>query len=448
MKEWFTNAAQKALDMFVKFASTKAITALKDGFVLSMPATLVGSIFLLLANLPISGYTDFMAKTFGAGWNIGLNQINNATFNILAIIIAVGIGYSYARNEKLDGISCGILTLISFLIVSPSSLQITGDTVKALGDKTAEVSGVLPTTWMGGNGIISAIIMGLIGSWVYCTCIQKNLRIKMPDAVPEGVANAFSAMIPGFFIMCYSAVIYQVCQMLGGVSLTELIFKVIQTPMQSLTDNWAGAIIIVLLMSLLFWCGIHGPNVVSGIIYPVLTANSLVNQDLMNKGIEVTQANGGHYLVPQLIDCFCKFGGVGLTLGFIVSGLLVAKSAQIREMSKFALVPGLFNVNEPIIFGLPIVYNPIMLIPFVLGPLVAVILTYGAMVIGFLPAFGAMQVPWTTPPIVSGFLLGGWRGVVIQLVIFIASVAIWFPFVKMQDKIYVEQEQTNAEAEA
>ena len=240
MKERFTNVAQKTLDVFVKFASTKAITALKDGFVLSMPITLVGSIFLLIANLPITGYTDFMARIFGSDWNLGLNQINNSTFNVLAMVIAVGIGYSYARNEKMDGISCGILTLVSFLIVSPSTLTVTSDTIKALGGDTATISNVLPNTWMGGNGIISAIIMGLIGSWVYTTCIKKNLRIKMPDAVPEGVSNAFSAMIPGFFIMCYSAIIYQVCQVFGGVSLTELIFKIIQTPMQGLTDNWAG----------------------------------------------------------------------------------------------------------------------------------------------------------------------------------------------------------------
>ena len=148
--------------------------------------------------------------------------------------------------------------------------------------------------------------------------------------------------------------------------------------------------------------------------------------------------------MPQLIDCFCKFGGVGLTLGFIVAALLVAKSAQVRELSKLSLAPGIFNVNEPMIFGLPIVYNPIMLIPFICAPLVAVILPYGAMVIGFLPAFGAMQVPWTTPPIISGFLLGGWQGVVIQVLIFAASIAIWFPFVKMQDKICLKQEQDAA----
>ena len=282
---------------------------------------------------------------------------------------------------------------------------------------------------------------GLIGSWVYTTCIKKNLRIKMPDAVPEGVSNAFSAMIPGFFIMCYSAIIYSVPG-LRRRSLTELIFKIIQTPMQGLTDNWAGAIIIVLLMSLLFWCGLHGPNIVSGIIYPVLTANSLVNQNLMDQGIKATQANGrplsgaaAHRLLLQVRrrrpdPRLHRRGAAGRQV------------RQVRELSKLSLAPGIFNVNEPMIFGLPIVYNPIMLIPFICAPLVAVILTYGAMVIGFLPAFGAMQVPWTTPPIISGFLLGGWQGVVIQVLIFAASIAIWFPFVKMQDKICLKQEQT------
>ena len=178
MKERFTNVAQKTLDVFVKFASTKAITALKDGFVLSMPITLVGSIFLLIANLPITGYTDFMARIFGSDWNLGLNQINNSTFNVLAMVIAVGIGYSYARNEKMDGISCGILTLVSFLIVSPSTLTVTSDTIKALGGDTATISNVLPNTWMGGNGIISAINRDMVYNGHSMTLLQTNAAIN------------------------------------------------------------------------------------------------------------------------------------------------------------------------------------------------------------------------------------------------------------------------------
>ncbi|NEG71605.1 PTS sugar transporter subunit IIC [Bifidobacterium ramosum] len=434
------------LNGFMKFASLKALVALKDGFVLTMPATLIGSLFLLLANLPFEGYSDFMAGIFGDMWNVGLNQVSTATFNILAIIVAVGIGYAYARNEKCDGISSGLLSLVAFFIVSPSSMTLSKDNVEALGDKTAELSGIFNQTWTGSNGIISAIIMGLLVGWVYTACIKHDLKIKMPDAVPQGVTNAFSALIPGLFVVTGSAILYHLCKVFGGLSLTELIFKILQIPLQSLTDTWGGAIIIIVLMSLLFWCGIHGANVVSGVVTPLLLANTLSNQKLFDAGVTpYTKANGYHYLTPQVIDCFCKYSGVGLTVGLLVAALLFAKSEQLRTVSKLSIVPGIFGINEPVIFGLPIVFNPIMLIPFVLTPLVAMVIMYGAISIGFIAPFGAVQVPWTTPPIISGIILGGWKAALLQVIIGVIAVFIYMPFVKMQDKICLEQEAGTAE---
>ncbi|NEG55368.1 PTS sugar transporter subunit IIC [Bifidobacterium sp. SMA15] len=434
------------LNGFMKFASLKALVALKDGFILTMPATLIGSLFLLIANLPFEGYSDWMAGIFGDMWNVGLNQVTTATFNILAIIVAVGIGYAYARNEKCDGISSGLLSLVAFFIVSPSSMTLSKDNVEALGNKTAELSGIFNQTWTGSNGIISAIIMGLLTGWVYTACIKHDLKIKMPDAVPQGVTNAFSALIPGLFVMTGSAILYHLCKVFGGLSLTELIFKILQIPLQSLTDTWAGAIIIIVLMSLLFWCGIHGANVVSGVVTPLLLANTLSNQKLFDAGVApYTKANGYHYLTPQVIDCFCKYSGVGLTVGLLVAALLFAKSEQMRTVSKLSIVPGIFGINEPVIFGLPIVFNPIMLIPFVLTPLVAMIIMYGAISIGFIAPFGAVQVPWTTPPIISGFILGGWKAALLQVIIGVIAVFIYMPFVKMQDKICLEQEAGSAE---
>ncbi|PLS31459.1 PTS system cellobiose-specific transporter subunit IIC [Bifidobacterium margollesii] len=246
-----------------------------------------------------------------------------------------------------------------------------------------------------------------------------------------------------------SSILYHLCKGLGGVSLTELIFKILQIPLQSLTDTWAGAIIIIVLMSLLFWCGIHGANVVSGVVTPLLLANTLSNQKLFDAGVTpYTKANGFHYLTPQMIDCFCKYSGVGLTVGLLIAALLFAKSEQMRTVSKLSIVPGIFGINEPVIFGLPIVFNPIMLIPFVLTPLVAMIIMYGAVSIGFLAPFGAVQVPWTTPPIISGFILGGWKAVLLQIIIGVIAVFIYMPFVKMQDKVCLEQEQANAEGAA
>lgn len=438
----------KLLDGFMRFATIKPIVALKDGFVLTMPATLVGSLFLLVANLPFNGYADFMNRLFTDKWNIGINQVSAGTFNILAIIIAVGIAYAYARNDKQDGISAGLLSLVAFFILSPSSVLVDHSTIAALPkNATGTVPGAIATTWTGGNGVITAIIVGLLAGFVYVKCMQHNLRIRMPESVPEGVSKAFSAMIPGFFVVLGAAIVYHLCQVLGGVSFTELIFKILQTPMQRLTDNWAGAIIITLLISILFWCGIHGPNVVMGIMAPLLTANSIANQTLMDAGKAVTAADGGHILTPQIIDLFVKFGGTGITLGLLIAALLVARSTQMKSMSKLSIVPGIFNINEPVIFGLPIVFNPFFLVPFIVVPLFAMVVTYGAIQIGFLNPFGAVQVPWTTPVVISGFLIGGWKAALIQLIILVVSVLVYLPFVKRQDSVWVAEQLANEQEE-
>ncbi len=422
----------KIFEGFMRFASSKTVTALKDGFVLTMPATLIGSLFLLIANIPIPGYADFMARFLGAGWNVGLNQVSACTFDILAMIIAVGIGYAYAKNEKLDGISCGILSLISFLIVSASSVTApSGETV----------TGVIPRTWTGGNGVIAAIIVGILVGKLFTFCQKRNLRIKMPAGVPEGVTNAFSALIPGLLVIFLSMVVYQLCMVYGGASLTELIFRLIQTPLQNVSSTWTGGILIVILISVLFWAGLHGPNIVMGVMAPILTANALANQAVLDAGKAMTAENGVRILTPQIIDCFVKLGGTGVTIGLLTAALMAARSRQMKEISRLSFIPGIFNINEPVIFGLPIVYNPILLIPFILVPLIAFVITYGAAVIGFLPVFGSVQIPWTTPLIVSGFILGGWRGAVVQMVILAVSVAVYYPFVRRQDRVFYQQEQ-------
>lgn len=427
----------KLFEAFLRFAGTKAITALKDGFVLTMPATLIGSLFLLIANLPFAGYADFMAGILGKNWNIGLSQVSACTFDILAMIIAFGIGYSYAKNEKCDGISCGILSLISFLIVSASSVTSADGAV---------VRGVIPRSWTGGNGVIAAIMVGLFVGLVFTFFMKRNIRIKMPAGVPEGVTNAFSALIPGLVIIFASMLVYQACMAFSGLSLTEAIFKLIQIPLQNVSSTWAGGIIIVFLISILFWAGLHGPNIVMGVMAPILTANALANQALMDTGTACTVENGARLLTPQIIDCFVKFGGTGITLGLLIAALISAKSKQMKEISKLSVVPGLFNINEPVIFGLPIVYNPIMLIPFIAVPLAAFVITYGAASIGFLSPFGGVQVPWTTPVIISGFLLGGFKAAAVQLIILAASVIIYFPFVNRQDKECLRQEKEAGQA--
>ncbi len=427
---------EKALELMVKVSSTKTLLALKDGFVLTMPITLIGSLFLLIANLPIPGYADFMLNTFGEAWNAGLNQAVGSTFDILAIVTVLGIGYAFAKNEKVDGMSSAITCLVAFLIVTASSVTLESGEV---------LGGVIPKAWTGGQGVITAIIVGLLASRVFCWFVKKNITIKMPEGVPTGVANAFTALIPAAVIFTGATIVYQVI-LANGTTLPQLIFETLQIPLQNLTDNYFGGLIIALLMVILFWAGIHGPNIVMGVVAPILTANSIANSELAEQGMN-TVAEGARIVTPQLIDIFVKFGGVGITLGLIIAILIVGRSRQLRSISKLSLVPGIFNINEPVIFGLPIVYNPIMLVPFILVPAIAYTLIYVSISIGFIAPFTAVQVPWTMPPILSGFILSGFAGALLQVIIIAMSTLVYLPFVKIMDKQLVETEQAAVEGE-
>ncbi|MFD1804723.1 PTS sugar transporter subunit IIC [Mixta tenebrionis] len=424
------NSLESCLNILARIASTKALVALKDGFILTMPATLIGSLFLLAANLPVAGYQDFMASLFGERWDSGINKVVGSTFDIIAIISVLGISYHYAKNERVDGISNAITALISFLIVSSSSVSAPGG---------EEIEAVIPKLWTGGQGVITAIIISLLSSVIFCFFVKRKITIKMPAGVPDGVANAFIAVIPGFVIMLLSMMAFCVFNAMN-TTLTEFIFTGLQTPMQMLTDTWIGAVIMVFLCALLFWMGLHGPNIVMGPILPVLTANSLANAQLAAAGTLSISA-GAYIMTPQVLDYFVKAGGTGVTIGLLIAALLRAKSKQMKDISRLALLPGLFNINEPIIFGLPIVYNFIMIVPFLCVPIVTLTVIYMAIASGFLPPFTAIQVPWTMPPILSGFILQGYKGVIVQMVVIIVSVLIYYPFMVIQDRIYLEKEK-------
>ena len=196
-------------------------------------------------------------------------------------------------------------------------------------------------------------------------------------------------------------------------------------------------------ISLLWWCGIHGPNVVMAIMSPILTANALDNQSIIDAGQALVAGDNAKIVTVQMVDIFGKFGGAGITLGFVIAGIIIAKSKQMKSISKLSLIPGVFNINEPVIFGLPIVFNPLMLIPFIIVPVLAVIMTYASIALGFIQPFTATQVPWTTPPIISGFLLSGWQGAVLQIAILAVAIVVYLPFMKMLDKEALKQEESN-----
>lgn len=426
----------KFVEFMARFAEYKAVAALRDGFIMTTPFTICGSLFLLIANLPIPGYPELMASMFGPHWTDPLNAVAGGTFNILGFIAVLAITYKYVEAEGCDAIMASILALAMFVIIMPASVAVDGG---------ALAENVMPKLWAGSNGVITAIMVAFFTSVVCCWCEKNHIGIKMPAAVPGGVARAFEALTPGVILFTTAAVVFGLCHFIGNTTLPELIFAVIQTPLQGLSDTIVGGTVFSMLMTVLFWAGIHGPNVVGGILNPLMIANSLDNQKILDAGMSLLGNPDAHILTIQITDTLMKPGGCGATFGLLIASYLVARSQQMKTITRLGTVPGLFNINEPIIFGLPIVFNPYMLVPFCLAQLAVMLISYGAIVIGFMAPFSAIQVPWTTPPIIAGFLMNGWQGAVVQIAGLAAATAIYFPFVKAQDKAFYKEEQGEEE---
>ena len=182
-------------------------------------------------------------------------------------------------------------------------------------------------------------------------------------------------------------------------------------------------------------------EVVGGIMTGLLQANSLANQAIIDSGVELTIANGGHIVTQQFYDQFINITGAGITIGLVMYMFFFAKSKQLKALGKLGIIPALFGINEPVLFGAPVVMNPMLAIPFIGMPVIACLIQYFALYTGICPLYGATQIPWTCPPIISGFLLGGWKSALLQLVILCVSFFVYLPFIKKIDKMNLVQEK-------
>ena len=426
MQEFFSN---KVIPAIMKFVSLKGVVALKDGLLYTMPLTIVGSVFLLLANFPVPAVVNWFDSM---GWIDPLNQVYDATFNIIALTGVIGIAYKYVKNEGYEALNAGVLAAVTFILTTDSFVVTESGEI---------VSNVINKTWTAGQGMISAIIIGLLVGWIYSWFMKNDIRIKMPAGVPEGVANSFTALIPGFVIVTGATLIYSFFKFVLDTTFIEAVYAFIQTPLQGLTDSLGGVIVMSLMIPFLWFFGIHGSTIVGGIIGSVLTANSLANQAILDSGMALTIENGGRIVTQQFLDQFINVTGAGMTIGLVIYMIFFAKSAQCKELGRLGGVPGLFNINEPILFGTPIVMNPFLAIPFIAMPVISGLILYFSIAVGLVPMFGGVMVPWTTPPIVSGFLVGGWKMAVLQTFILALSFFVYLPFIRKIDKMNLQAEK-------
>ena len=442
MQEFFQNTILPAV---MKFVNTRGIRAIKDGLVYSMPLIIVGAVYLLLFQLPVESLANFVTSTGAVPY---LAHGYTSTFQITGLVASMGVAYQWAKNEGLEPFSAGIISLAIFLILIP-------DYIAGAGPDGANVSG-LDKTWLAGQGMIGAIIAGLVTGLVYSWFIKKDIRIKMPDGVPDGVAAAFTGLIPAAVMITGATIVYAICDAVAHVTPIELIYKWLQTPLQGFGDSLVGVIVFETLIPLLWWFGVHGATVVGSVSSTIATTNNLENADIFQKlvdsgmsrseAIAALPANGGHIFTDAFVNCFQAITGSGLTMGLVIFMVFFAKSEQMKQVGRLGRGSGIFNINEPILFGTPIVMNPQLFIPFVLAPVIGNALAYILTAIGFIPYTMGVTVPWTTPPIISGFLCIGWQGALRQIIELVISFFLYLPFARAVDNELYANEPAGAQA--
>ncbi|MBG0973419.1 PTS cellobiose transporter subunit IIC [Bacillus sp. SRB3LM] len=417
-----------------KVAEQRHLQAIRDGIILTMPFLIIGSFFLIISALPIPGYNEFMAGLFGENWQRALGYPVSATFNIMALIAVFGIAYRLGEYYKVDALASGALSLVTFLLATPFQVAYIIPSTK----ESVLVEGAIPAVLMGSQGLFVAMIIALISTELYRFIVQKKIIIKMPETVPPAVTRSFAALVPGFIVVTVIWILRLIIENTSFGSIHNIVGQILQEPLSVLGASLWGAIIAVILVHVLWSCGIHGATIVGGVMSPVWLSLMDQNRIAYQAGQDIPNT-----ITAQFFDLWIYMGGSGATLALVVGMLLFARSQQLKSIGRLSIAPGIFNINEMVTFGMPIVMNPILLIPFILVPVVLTIVSYFAMEWGLVARPSGAAVPWTTPILFSGYLGSGGKlsGVVLQLVNFALAFFIYLPFLKIWDKQKVAEEK-------
>ena len=399
---------EKMMPGLIKIGNQRHLVAIRNGLAITIPFIIVGSIFLILGNLPFAWWPDFIGS-FGDSMNV----VVNCTFGMLGLLACLGIGYNLAKTYGLDPVTGSVMSLVAFLLT-----QVTGDLQ-------------LDTSKFGAAGLFTAIIVSLFAVEVLKVFVKKDIVIKLPEGVPPAVGNSFIALTPALAVI----LIIWVIRVVLGVDITSVITHIFEPIVFSL-NTLPGIMVYSLLVTLLWSAGIHGDLALEGIADPIflqfLAANTAAY--VAHKPIPYVTASGFYSL-------FVNVGGTGATLSLVLL-MMRSKSKSYSSLGKVAFPSACFEINEPVIFGFPVVLNPAILIPFIIVPIVLTTSSYLLMSFNIIGRPVGM-VPWTMPPIIGPFIAtgGDWRSSVWSFIEMIIAAGIYYPFFKAAEKQQLLQEK-------
>lgn len=441
---------KKLLDLLDKYLSPigaklgtqRHLQAIANGMMMTLPLLVIGSIFMLVANPPISmdlvdpNSSNFFIQ-FLVGWKQWATEYNalilapyNMTFGMLGLFSAFGISYSLAKSYKMDAAVNGIITAAIYLLVCTTSVTAVVE--------DAQVAAIT-TSFLGSDGLIVAIVLGLITVEITRLINKLNLNIKFPDSVPSMVTTFVNSLLPLFVNILVIYGFNLILMSNTGMNLPQAIIKMLTPAMDVGNNVWVYALII-LFSNLLWFLGVNGTSVIFPIVFFIGLAGTGANAEVMASGSgEMTAMN------LQLFR-YAMLGGAGGTMGLILL-MWKSKSTKLSSLAKISIIPGMCSINEPITFGVPMVYNPIMAIPYIFTPSICVVIGYYAQVLGIVN-YGYVADPSFIPFFVQGWMSGGdFRNVILMFGMILLSALIYYPFYKVYEKVAIKQEEAAAKEE-
>ena len=430
-----------------KISNQKFLIALRDSFIGTMPVVMTGSIALLL--------NAFLVDVPGQFGNTSIPQmfsfvvdINNLIFKgslaIVSLLFIFSLGVNIAKIYNTDYLSSWIVALSAFIIAISNSItktiqlpnadgQVLSELFKGIKDIAIDannfsitVSGVIPGAQINSNGYFTAMIVGFMACIIFGKLMNKNWTIKLPDTVPPAIAKPFLSIIPGFIALYSVSIFVYVFNKITGQILIDWIYKVLQTPLLGLSQSFLAVVLIAFLTQLFWFFGIHGGNVMAPIMEGLFGVTLLANMEAFQNNQSIP------YLWTSVsYGSFVWYG----TLGLLIAIFWKSRNSHYKEVAKLGIAPVLFNIGEPVMYGLPTVMNPLLFIPFLLSPSLMAAVSYLATSLGWVAPV-TQNVTWVMPPVLYGFFSTGfdWRAIVLSLVNLAISIVVYLPFVKMADK--------------
>ncbi|HFN1655756.1 TPA: PTS sugar transporter subunit IIC, partial [Enterococcus faecium] len=401
------------------------LRTLRDAFATFMPFMMLAG-FVTLINSVILEPTGFMGEIVDTSTLTTLQQIGtsiaNGTLSITTLLVVAAVSYHMCASRNYTNHIAAVLVAIStFVVLTPMQMMFTPENA----DKAVEVTGVIPISYTGASGMFVGIFVGLAATELFIKLSNnKKLQIQLSGNIPPAVLKSFNVLIPIIITITSFALLSFIIIQLFNMDINKLITTIVTEPLSKITTGLPGFLLITSIANLFFGFGIHQAVISGSLLDPFLIQNMQENMAAYANKEQIP-----HIINMAFKDTFAVMGGSGNTIALLIAIFIFSRRKDYKDFAKLSVTPAIFNISEPIIFGLPIVFNISLIIPFVLAPIFSLTVAYFATAVGLINHV-VVQIPWTTPPVISGFLAtaGDWRAAVLQILIIAASVFIYLPF--------------------